>query len=42
MAKSKNKSFKRLDSRIKAWQETCKLVGADKSRGYRKPGSMKK
>ncbi len=42
MAKAKNKAFKRLDARIKAWNETCKSVGSDKSRGYRKPGSMKK
>lgn len=42
MSKSRNKAYRRLDRRIKAWQETCKLVGADKSRGYRKPGSMKK
>ena len=42
MAKPKNKAFIRLDRRIKAWNETCKSVGADKSRGYRKPGSMKK
>ncbi len=42
MSKSRNKSFRRLDVRIKAWEATCKAVGADKARGYRKPGSMKK
>ncbi len=42
MAKSRNKSYKRLDRRIKSWNETCKVLGADKARGYRKPGSMKK
>lgn len=42
MSKSKNKSFKRLDRRIKAWNETCKAVGPERARGYRKPGSMKK
>ncbi len=42
MGKRLNKAYKRLDARRKAWAETCKAVGAEKSRGYRKPGSMKK
>lgn len=42
MSKCKNKALDRLDRRVKDWSETCKRVGAEKSRGYRKPGSMKK
>lgn len=42
MSKPKRKAFQRLDRRIKAWQETCKSIGAAKVGGYRKPGSMKK
>lgn len=40
MSKRKNKAFRRLDQRIKAWEITCKSV--KNVTAYRKPGSMKK
>lgn len=41
MAKSRNKSYKRLDIRIKAWKATIADKGINPT-AYRKPGSMKK
>jgi hypothetical protein len=42
MAKPQHKAFKRLDRRIKAWNDTVASRNVKNPAAFRKPGSMKR